>query len=72
MHASILIKNGRCMTMEGKEIKKWIAVEQNKIVAMGDNTEYESLIDRDTIVFDAGGNTVFPDLSTVIFMDSST
>ena len=60
MHASILIKNGRCMTMEGKEEKKWIAVEQNKIVAMGDNTEYESLIDGDTIVFDAGGNTVLP------------
>ncbi len=30
MHASILIKNGRCMTMEGKEEKKWIAVEQKK------------------------------------------
>lgn len=60
MHADILIKNGRCMTMEEREIKEWIAIEQNRIIAMGNGKEYEPLVGKDTIVFDAQGNTVLP------------
>lgn len=60
MHAEILIKNGECMTMEGKEIKDWIAIEQDRIIATGIGTEYERLVGEDTIIFDAQGNTVLP------------
>lgn len=60
MRADILIKNGRCMTMEESEIKDWIAIEKSRIVAMGMGTDYEPIVEKDTIVFDAQGNTVLP------------
>lgn len=60
MHAEILIKNGKCMTMEKRDIKDWIAIKQDRIIAMGNGTEYEFLVGKDTIIFDAKGNTVLP------------
>lgn len=60
MHADILIKNGKCMTMEGREIKDWIAIEQSRIIATGVGLEYESLVGNNTIIFDVNGNTVLP------------
>lgn len=60
MHADILIKNGCCMTMEEREIKDWIAIKQSRIISLGFGTEYESLVGKDTIVFDAQGRTVLP------------
>jgi len=60
MHADILIKNGRCMTMEERETKDWLAIEKTRIIAMGDGNEYESLVGKDTVVFDAHGKTVLP------------
>lgn len=60
MHADILIKNGRCMTMEEREIKDWIAIEKTRIVAMGNGNEYESIVGNDTVVFNAQGKTVLP------------
>lgn len=60
MYAEILIKNGKCMTIKNKEIKDWIAISQDKIVALGNGKEYQSIIGKDTIIFDAMGNTVLP------------
>lgn len=62
MHAELLIKNGKCMTMEDedKDIKDWVAIEKDKIIAVGNNKEYESIINEDTIIIDARGNTVLP------------
>jgi len=60
MNIDILIKNGKCMTMEDGKIKDWIAIEKNKIVAIGDDDEYESIINEDTVVFDVKKHTVLP------------
>lgn len=60
MHADILIKNGRCMTMEEREIKDWIAIEHSRIIAMGNGSEFEYLVGKDTVVFDVQGKTVLP------------
>ncbi|MGD9569570.1 MAG: amidohydrolase [Sedimentibacter sp.] len=60
MLADILIKNARCMTMENKEITDWIAIQKNRILALGVGSEYESIIGKDTIILDANGNTVLP------------
>ncbi|MDD3751024.1 MAG: amidohydrolase [Tissierellia bacterium] len=60
MRADILIKNGRCMTMKDKEIKDWVAIEKNRIIAVGSGSEYESVVGNETVVFDANGNTVLP------------
>jgi hypothetical protein len=60
MCADILIKNGRCMTMKDRKIVEWIAIEKNRIIAIGNGTEYESFVGNDTVVFDVCGNTVLP------------
>lgn len=60
MCADILIKNGRCMTMKDRKIVEWIAIEKNRIIAIGNGTEYESFVENETVVFDACGNTVLP------------
>lgn len=60
MYADILIKNGKCVTMEEKKIKDWIAIEGSRIVAMGFGIDYEPFIGSNTLVFDAKGNTVLP------------
>lgn len=60
MYVDILIKNGICMTMESKEIVNWIAIKQDKIVAIGKGSSYESLIGKETTIIDAHGNSVLP------------
>jgi predicted amidohydrolase YtcJ len=60
MRADILIKNGRCMTMNDKEIKDWVAIEKDRIIAVGSGCEYEPIMGNETLVFDANGNTVLP------------
>jgi predicted amidohydrolase YtcJ len=46
--------------MEGREIKDWIAIEKSKIIAVGNGTDYKSLVGEDTVVFDVQGKTVLP------------
>ncbi|MEL7647525.1 MAG: amidohydrolase [Sedimentibacter sp.] len=60
MHADILIKNGSCMTMEGKEIKDWVAIGQSRIIGVGTENDYDTLLGEHTVVLDARGNTVVP------------
>ncbi len=60
MHADILIKNGRCMTMKDRDIMDWIAIEKSRIIAVGTGTEYESFTGNDTVVIDIHGKTVLP------------
>ncbi|MFA5577746.1 MAG: amidohydrolase [Tissierellaceae bacterium] len=60
MAATILIKNGRCLTMEDKNESDWIAIRGERIIALGNENEYEAFVDKNTIVLDAKGNTVLP------------
>lgn len=60
MYAEILIKNAKCMTMNNKEIKDWIAIHQNKIISMGNGKDYDHLINKNTFILDAKGNTILP------------
>lgn len=62
MVADILIKNGKCMTMEDKEIKilEWVAIGEDKIIACGNGMEYEHIVNADTLVIDAKSCTVLP------------
>lgn len=60
MRADILIKNGICMTMKDRKIVDWIAIEKNRIIAIGNGTEYESFVGSETTIFDVHGNTVLP------------
>lgn len=60
MDAEIVIINGKCMTMVGKEIKDWIAISGDKIIATGEGQEYKSFTGPKTNIFDVNGNTVLP------------
>ncbi len=60
MYADLLIRNGKCMTMEKREIKEWIVIKRDRIIAVGDNDEYKRYINKNTVVIDAHGNTVLP------------
>lgn len=60
MRADILIKNGICMTMKDRKVADWIAVKKNRIIAVGNGTEYESFVGNETAIFDVHGSTVLP------------
>jgi len=60
MIADIVIKNGRCLTMEKEEEKDWLSIKDGRIVAIGEGDAYDPYIGDDTMVFDAGGRTVMP------------
>nr|WP_315024791.1 amidohydrolase [uncultured Aminipila sp.] len=60
MHADILIKNGKCITMNDQEILNWVAIKNDKIIGLGHNENYDQFISTDTIILDAKKNTVIP------------
>ena len=61
MKADLIIKNGKCILMNhNKDIVHWIAVKDGKIIDIGYGEEYKSLIDINTVIKDAGGNSVIP------------
>lgn len=60
MHAEILIKNAKCLTMKNETIVDWIAINNGKILALGMNNTYSNLVTENTVIIDAGGNTVLP------------
>lgn len=60
MVADILIKNGKCITMEDEQIMSWVAITGSQIAETGTDTSYEKYIGKDTVIFDALGNTVLP------------
>ncbi len=60
MHADIVIKNGKCITCVDEQQFSWIAIEKDKILALGNDDAYETLIDEKTIVMDAKGSSILP------------
>lgn len=60
MHADIIIKNAKCLTMKNGDTSDWIAVHNGTILALGMNTAYCELVSENTVIIDAGGNTVLP------------
>lgn len=60
MNADILIKNAKCLTMKGGSYSDWIAIHDKTILALGEKSEDCKLVDENTMVIDAGGNTVLP------------
>lgn len=60
MNADILIKNAKCLTMKDGVICDWIAIRNKNILALGEKGDEQNLVDENTIVIDAGGNTVLP------------
>jgi predicted amidohydrolase YtcJ len=60
MHADIIIKNGKCMTMENGQVFDWIATSKELIIALGRGNDYAALVHNNTIVIDAKEATVLP------------
>lgn len=61
MKASIVIKNGKLMTMDSQRPEAdWIAIGEDRILSVGDGEEYSGYIDCDTRIIDADGATVVP------------
>jgi len=60
MHADIVIKNGKCITCVDEQQFSWIAIEKDKILALGNNDAYETLTDEKTVVIDAKGSSILP------------
>lgn len=59
--ADIIIKNGNCITMENeREIFDWIAIKNDKILALGYKENYKSFVGTSTIILDAKKKTVLP------------
>lgn len=60
MYADIIIKNGKCLTMNGHEKVDWIAIKNDKITDLGLDNNYKHMISSETIILDAKKNTVLP------------
>lgn len=62
MVADILIKNGKCITMENEEVNTvdWVAIAKDKIIECGMGMSYEAIVNEDTLVIDAKSCTVLP------------
>ena len=59
--ADLIINNAHVLTMdENNPIAQAIAVKENKILALGSNSEMSELVDSSTQVIDAMGSTVMP------------
>lgn len=59
MNAAMLIVNGVCLTMNNGKVCHWIALDSDRIIAMGIGTDYEGKITAGRII-DAKGCTVLP------------
>ncbi|MFV0517163.1 MAG: amidohydrolase [Aminipila sp.] len=60
MKVNMVFKNGKCLSMDENKIYDWVAIDGDKIVAVGMGETYEDLICESTTVIDAEGNTVMP------------
>jgi predicted amidohydrolase YtcJ len=61
MNERLIIKNGNVITMAGEHLlAQALAVENAKIVAVGDNTAVQGLINQGWPVLDLAGKTVLP------------
>lgn len=60
MHADIIIKNGKCLTMDNGQVFDWVATSKDMILALGRAQDYTTLIDENTLLIDAKGATVLP------------
>lgn len=60
LKADILIKNAKCLTMKDGFVADWLAINGKKILSLGFSGEEQNLIGKNTVVIDAGGNSVLP------------
>lgn len=61
--ADLILTNGKIITVDQKfSIKQAVAIENNKIVAVGTDKEIKKLADRKTKIIDLKGKTVIPGL----------
>lgn len=60
MHADIVIKNGKCVTFKKEGPFSWIAIEKDKIIALGNGEDYNSLLNEKTVLIDAKGSSILP------------
>lgn len=60
MEANIIIKNGKCLSMEGDETYEWIAIRDDLIEDVGNGDGFLHYISEDTKIIDAEGKTVLP------------
>lgn len=60
MFADIIIKNGKCITMESEYQAQWIAVKDRFILDVGEGEAYQAYVSPDTVFIDAEGCSVLP------------
>ena len=60
MHADIIIRNARCLTMKDHQTADWIAIKNGKIMELGQGKDYLTLAGSSSVIMDAGGATVLP------------
>lgn len=60
MFADIIIKNGKCITMESEYQTQWIAVKDRFILDVGEGEAYQAYVSPDTVFIDAEGCSVLP------------
>ena len=60
MYADIIIKNAKCITVNNKKVFEWLAIKDEKIIAIDNGEKYNSLINKTTIILDAKGKSVLP------------
>ncbi|MBN7773803.1 amidohydrolase [Clostridium aminobutyricum] len=60
MAADILIKNAKCLTMKDGKTADWVTIHNGKILALGYHAAESQFVNENTVVIDAGGNTVLP------------
>ncbi len=60
MHADIIIKNGKCMTMRDEQFAEWIAIKDGKIIELGNGEDYCTFAGSSSVIIDAKQQTVLP------------
>lgn len=60
MEEGIIIKNGRCMTMDERGTADWIAIEGERILAVGDGDGWQRFAQENFRLIDGRQRTVLP------------
>ena len=60
MKERIIIKNGRCMTMDERQTADWIVIEGERILAVGDGDDWHQFALEDSRIIDGQQCTVLP------------
>ena len=60
MQADLLIVNGKCFNPADNETYKWIAINKDKIVAIGKGDDYLNFSEYCGEIIDANGSSVLP------------